>query len=555
MTGACYKVRLLHMRSKRRLYATIIGLILVSVGTERVPSGSLRAAPPAQGRASDEVFADGDPIRIAIEISPAGIGMLARARPTTDSDAKIETEATIVEAGRIYTTVAVHLKGFSSFQPIGATPSFTLNFDKLVTKQSFHGLEKISLNNSLQDDTRLNEVFSREVFAAAGVPVPRATYALVTLNGRELGLYVLTEGFDKRFLERHFARSDGNLYEGGFLTDITQGLQLLNGKNPADDPSVAQLIRAADEPDPEMRFRAIAAALDVDRFLSMVAIETMLCHSDSYSMNRNNYRIYHDPATDKIVFMPHGMDRVLGMHRSELDLSLVPPRLGLIARALLSTAEGRRRYVERAGVLFNTVFQPEVLCRRAREIGGRIGAGRGASELCAKISTRAADLAFQLADPIELRQVTPAPAFDPSGTARLSGWRLVPKPGQPRGSASLENQGGEQVVHVNMPAAPLVASLRTRFALPAGRYQLSGQFAAFGGAQGSSPVDVACTMVRIAPGRWDYDRRQWGRDIKYAFQVSSSVSPEEIELTCEVAAKSSDVWIDPSSLSLSRLGG
>ena len=97
----------------------------------------------------------------------------------------------------------------------------------------------------------------------------------------------------------------------------------------------------------------------------MVAIETMLVHSDSYSMNRNNYRLYHDPAIDRIVFMPHGMDRVLGTHRAALDLSIVPPRLGLVARALLSTAEGRRRYVDRVADLFQDVFRPDALCRRA----------------------------------------------------------------------------------------------------------------------------------------------------------------------------------------------
>ena len=107
------------------------------------------------------------------------------------------------------------------------------------------------------------------------MPVPRATFAHVTLNGRALGLFVLTEGFDKRFLERHFSRTDGNLYEGGLLQDITSGLERDTGKNPQSDAAVDRLIRAAGEPDPQERFRALSAVLDVDRFLSMVAIETV----------------------------------------------------------------------------------------------------------------------------------------------------------------------------------------------------------------------------------------------------------------------------------------
>jgi hypothetical protein len=103
----------------------------------------------------------------------------------------------------------------------------------------------------------------------------------------------------------------------------------------------------------------------------MMAMETILCHSDSYSMNRNNYRLYHDPATDKIVFMPHGMDRVLGTHRSALDLAIVPPALGLVARAVLSTPEGHAVTFS-VSACFYQCFRPDQLCRRVCEIDSRI---------------------------------------------------------------------------------------------------------------------------------------------------------------------------------------
>ena len=513
-------------------------------------SGLIQRSRPSEG---DELFAATSPLKITLEISPAGIETLRGFRPANTA-AKPTAEATVSEGGRQYAAVSTHLKGFSSFQPIDQRPSLTLNFDKVVAGQTFHGLDKISLNNSSQDPTRLHEPFARELFAAAGVPVPRAGYALVTLNGRDLGLYVLTEGFDKRFIERHFARTDGNLYEGGFLQDITADLELDSGKNPESEAAVQRLIAAAREPDPDQRFRALAATLDLDRFISMVAIETMLCHSDSYSMNRNNYRLYHDPATNKIVFMPHGMDRILGGHRSALDLSLVPPRLGLVARALLSTAEGRRRYVERVSVLLKTIFQPEPLCRRASALGARVNATQEAADLCARVSTRAANVQFQLGDAADLRQVTPALAFDAGGTSRITGWRPAPKAGQPPVSFTSGKQDGRDVLHLSTKASSLVGSLRTRVALPAGRYQLTGHVLAFGNGQSSDPVAATLSMVRIAPGRWDYDRRQWGSQVTYGFQVSPTVSPEEIELTVEVSAKAQSVWIDASSLALVRVG-
>ncbi len=73
-----------------------------------------------------------------------------------------------------------------------------------------------------------------------------------------------------------------------------------------------------------------------------------------------------------MVFMPHGMDRILGTHRSSLDLAIVPPMLGLVARAAITTPEGRQRYLERAGFLFTNLFQPERLSQRVREIGAKM---------------------------------------------------------------------------------------------------------------------------------------------------------------------------------------
>ena len=384
------------------LRAAVLGLLfLFPLALRGAGNDSLQApllSATARGTATDDLFASERPLQIALTIPEEGMSALQQSRPSLSGEPKSEAEGSVLEGGREYLDVTVRLKGFSSFQPIGARPSLTLHFDKRVPNQTFHGLTKISLNNSAQDPTRLNEALSRHVFAAAGVPVPRARFALVTLNGRDLGLYVLTEGFDKRFLKRFFARTDGNLYEGGLLQDITSGLQRDTGKNPQSDEAVERLIRAASQSDSQQRFRALSAVLDLDRFLSMLAIETMLAHSDSYSMNRNNYRLYHDPATDTIVFMPHGMDRVLGRHRAALDLSIVPPRLGLVARALLSTAEGRRRYVDRVATLFENVFRPDALCRRVRELDAMTGF-ESAAELCARIATRASELQSQLAEP------------------------------------------------------------------------------------------------------------------------------------------------------------
>ena len=131
------------------------------------------------------------------------------------------------------------------------------------------------------------------------------------------------------------------------VTTITARLsktraRIVTGTEPPGEP-LAQLVAAARLPDPDQRYATLARWLDLTRFLDMMAVETILCHSDSYSMNRNNYRVYYRAETGRFTFIPHGMDRILGGHRSGLELSIVPPQLGLVSRALLSTPAGRPR--------------------------------------------------------------------------------------------------------------------------------------------------------------------------------------------------------------------
>jgi hypothetical protein len=136
-------------------------------------------------REVDAIFANPTVFSIQIEIPRAGLSAL---RPTRweNGQKRPVARATVREGGVVYTNVAVHLKGAAgSFRGVDDKPAMTLNFDKFVPGQSFHGLHKISLNNSVQDSTYLCEKIAREIFIAAGVPVPRATHAVVELNGQE----------------------------------------------------------------------------------------------------------------------------------------------------------------------------------------------------------------------------------------------------------------------------------------------------------------------------------------------------------------------------------
>ena len=134
---------------------------------------------------------------------------------------------------KTYKDVAIHLKGaVGSFRNWSDKPALTLNLDKFVHDQNYMGLDKFHLNNSVQDNSYMNELTCSIIAQALGVPTARATHALVELNGRKVGLYVLKEGYNGTFIRRNFPDGKhGNLYDGGFCQDLDANLKLDHGED------------------------------------------------------------------------------------------------------------------------------------------------------------------------------------------------------------------------------------------------------------------------------------------------------------------------------------
>jgi spore coat protein CotH len=280
----------------------------------------------------------------------------------------------IAVEGVEFHNVGIHLKaGAGSFRPVDDKPALTLNFGKFMDKQRFHGLEKIHLNNSVQDPAWMTEIVCGELFLAAGVPTARATHAVVELAGRPRGLYVLKEGYDRTFLKRYFADPNGNLYDGGFLRDINQPLDPIGRRDPKPDSSdMRSLAAACSEHDLAKRRERVEKLLDIDRFITFAALEVMTWHWDGYCMKTNNYRVYHDPQADKIVFIPHGMDQMFGVPGDDINGPISAPSGGLVARAVFEVPEWRKRYYQRVAELRNTIFLPDTMDRRIDELAAKV---------------------------------------------------------------------------------------------------------------------------------------------------------------------------------------
>lgn len=500
----------------------------------------------ARKNRGEDVFDDCVVPKLTIEVPRAGVAALR-------SNARKYVAVTVTEGDHVYTNVALKLKGGpGSFREFDDTPSMTLNFEKLAEGQSFHGLKKLHLNSSIQDRTYLCEKISRELFNAAGVPTPRAGHALVILNGREMGLHVVLEGVNRQFLKRHFADPGGNVYDGHAGMDVGGKIPVNEGENPADRRALKALAEAVREPDLETRMKRLESTLDVDRFLTFVAMESILAHWDGYTMNRNNYRIFHDRSTDRMVFLPHGMDQVLGRR----DVALVPQSPAMVARAVLEVPEFRERYQARLREMATNVFRPAAITGRVREIVARVGPvlAREKAEEGTAFRRRSASFERRVVERSAVieRQLfgrSLAAARGTNATGRLE-W----EPRLDLGDAQLErvkDERGRSLLQVATEAG-CTASWRSHAVLEPGRYRMEGEIRTKG-----VQLDDADTrsgagfrVSRHRTGQKNSGDRDW-QPVRFEFEVGEQGA--EVELICELRAKKGVVWFDEGSIKLTRL--
>ncbi|HWN97516.1 MAG TPA: CotH kinase family protein [Methylomirabilota bacterium] len=468
------------MRTRLHLSTAIIGRLLVVLLCFQ---SGLRAAVYAPGGKSssaetDALFLGETVLELSIEVDAQGLETLrANSSNRYNSPNRPDALATVREGTNIYQRVAIHLKGSAgSFRDVEQKPAFTLNFDEHIPKQRFHGLEKISLNNSVQDSTYMCEFLGRQIFNATSVPVPRAGHATVTFNGEPLGLYVLVEGWNKQFLKRHFPDLKGNLYEGAFRNDITAHLEAKSGADPESRSDLDAVVSAARVPDLEQRFAAMERVLDVDRFATFVALEVLLNHWDGYSLHVNNYRIFHDRRSGKLIFMPHGMDQLFGLRRREFDPQILPTMSGLVASALLETRAGRRLYLDRMAQLHTNAFNVPALTaavdKLEKMLVPALQSDRGSLAefnarvpvLRQRIEDRQTEIREQLA---EMR----TPKFDSRGEASLAGLKF--KSTMRETFRRRRDRFGQQFGEAN--AGRMVGSWRAVVFLEGGRYRFQAR--------------------------------------------------------------------------------
>ncbi len=141
-----------------------------------------------------------------------------------DWDSFIETatseEYTSVDVtidGEKLKNVALRAKGNTSLTTVQQLDSerysLKLEFDRFQENNTYHGLDKLCLNNLIQDYTMMKDYIAYKLMNEFGVASPLVSYVYVTINGEDWGLFLAVEAVEDSFLERNYGSTYGDLYK------------------------------------------------------------------------------------------------------------------------------------------------------------------------------------------------------------------------------------------------------------------------------------------------------------------------------------------------------
>ncbi|HTT95028.1 MAG TPA: CotH kinase family protein [Solirubrobacterales bacterium] len=242
-----------------------------------------------------------------------------------------ETDGTPGSAGPFSAplTVGIELKGsLGSMRRLSEKAAFKIKFDKFVDGQSFLGLEKMTLNNMVQDPSMVHEATTYEAFHRMGVPAPHVGYTYLTVNGESYGVHLNIETQDAQSLENEFGTPftapPQHLYSGEYGADVSnellhetaqkkwEALEVSEGKK-KEKGDLEALVAAVEGTTPSFSER-VAGVADLTEMTKDFLVEKFVGNFDGYAgiapdyYRPNNFYLYSDTA-GRFQLMPWGTDQ------------------------------------------------------------------------------------------------------------------------------------------------------------------------------------------------------------------------------------------------------
>jgi spore coat protein H len=200
--------------------------------------------------------------------------------------------------------------------------SVKLSFNWTDPEGKFFGLKKLLFHSMNNDPSMMRERLGYGLFREMGVPSPRATHAILRVNG-QADLYALVEEIDGRLTRSRFTEGgEGNLYKEIWpIHDDPQAYLAALETNEDEMPSAERIVRFKDAV--RQGANAMAAWMDLDVTTSYMAVDRVImnddgafsfyCFANAIGNNpappgNHNYYWYEAKNADRLWLIPWDLD-------------------------------------------------------------------------------------------------------------------------------------------------------------------------------------------------------------------------------------------------------
>ncbi|KAI8086154.1 coth protein-domain-containing protein [Halteromyces radiatus] len=228
---------------------------------------------------------------------------------------------------------------------------------KLDGKEHLGGYSKFKLRASTSDPSFVREKIATDLYYAVGRPTTLVSYARVIINDQGIGLFLLEEAYNDRWLQMEFNHGEKG-YDNGVLYK-TLGAQVqdkeyadlsyraddwdyynivyqMEERSKVEDNGIQDLVSFTEFIDEQLQWQesqddssdldaSVALwqeQLNVKGFLANMALEFLLGSWDGYIQNAQNYYLYRQPNDGEMDWIAWDFDYVLGSGPVKMDTLL-----------------------------------------------------------------------------------------------------------------------------------------------------------------------------------------------------------------------------------------
>ena len=228
--------------------------------------------------------------------------------------------------------------------------SLKVEFDHYLPQGNYHGLDKLSLDASFQDNSYLKTVLAFDMMRFMGVPTPLCSYAWVRVNGEDWGLFLAVEECEEAFAGRNFGWDHGVLYQPDYrsLNDENADVALRyideqpssypNIFDHAKTPMVHSDQRRLIEALRQLSQGEVTTAVHTDEVLRYFVVQVFVMNWDSYlGHTGHNYILYEEEG--RLWMLPWDYNLAFGTYALGMSDPIRDPNV-LINYPIDTPAEG-----------------------------------------------------------------------------------------------------------------------------------------------------------------------------------------------------------------------